>query len=244
MIDEQNAESKKRGRKPIGAVPLTGAQRQARHRQKKNGPEEIEIKSFEQVAESWMRNDKQLAATDPELHARLLARHEKVVGLEVEVTEILKGVGLYTWPPSPMKRAETLSALTPNPDEIFPMPDVCFTDVKADVLKNGVANYLANEAAAVKSEPLDEQAQFYKQYGFRSHLQLETLQDVREALILYALTTRDKNLDWSVVEEAIRDFLAYRGFSPHERELRKLIQDYRNQQSKSLGDANGSPSAL
>jgi len=124
-------------------------------------------------------------------------------------------------------RAETRSAETADSTEIFPMPDLSFQDIRAIVLKKGTANYRAIEADAISGKGLDDEGENYVRYGFRLRIQSDTLQNVREALTLYALRTHDQNLNWEIVREAIADCSAYNGFSPNADELRRLIQEHR-----------------
>lgn len=105
---------------------------------------------FTEIAESWETNSRKLQQSDPVLYAKLVARHDEVEELEAEVVEILKGTGLYLWPRSRMKRAETLSALTPDPENVFPMPDLCFADVRQDVQTFGSLNYQQAELTPSK----------------------------------------------------------------------------------------------
>src|SRR6267378_6963303 len=70
-----------------------GRERTRKSRLKKNGlTEEIEITSFEQRAESWVRNEAALLKADPTLHSHLLALHNAIAGWEAEAEEIEKGV--------------------------------------------------------------------------------------------------------------------------------------------------------
>jgi hypothetical protein len=190
-----------------------------RNYRRKDKPEE-EITSFEQISEAWVRNDVWLLKQNPDLHARLLARHDEVMCLEVEAEEVAKGV-------RDGRRAETLSALTPDPENVMPMPDNSFRDIKKDSVGYGVANYQAIEAASIKGEPLDEISDYYKRFGFRLRLSHETLQNARENLVLYALRSKDTSLDATLVGEAIDDCAAYRGFSPSHEQLQRLIRHHR-----------------
>ena len=218
MVDEQNA--------VIEETPAEAKRRKRKlymrdYRSKDRPEEEIEITSFEQIAESWTRNEAALLKADPTLHSRLLAHHNAVAGLEAEAEEIAEGVknGL---------RAETRSAETADSTEIFPMPDLSFQDIKAHVLKQGTANYRQIEADAVNGKGLDDEGEHYKKYGFRLRIQSDTLQTAREMLILYGLRTHDQNLNWEIVREAIADCSAYSPrFSPNHDELQLLIKEHR-----------------
>jgi hypothetical protein len=207
-IEETREEKKRR----------LGRERTRKHREKNRVEEPPE--SFTDIAASWPKNNERLLKEDPTLYAQLSARHQEVEELEVEAEEIEKGVqkGL---------RAETVSALTPHPQNVMPMPDDSYRDIKAHVLMNGLANYRQIEAASIKGEPLDEISDYYRRYGFQLRIQSDTLQTAREMLVLYALRTHDQNLDWQVVREAIADCSSYKGFSPNADELKKLIQEHR-----------------
>jgi hypothetical protein len=218
-IDETAKEKKKKQRREY-----------MRDYRAKNAQKEPAEK-FAEIAELWETNSRELKQSDPVLYAELLARHNEVEELEAEGIEILKGVGVYLWPRSRMKRAETVSALTPDPENVMPMPDLCFRDIKKDTNEHGSANYRQIEADALNDKPLDADSDIYKQYGFRLRIQSDTLRDVREALVLYALTTRDQNLDWQIVREAIEDNASYKGFSSHTEELHLLIRQYRAEAS-------------
>ena len=189
-------------------------ERTRKHRQKNRVLEPPE--SFEEISALWQKNEEKLQKENPVVHLQIVARHKEVEELEAEADEIRKGVekGL---------RAETLSALTPDPQNVFPMPDLSFRDLKAHVLQNGTANYRAIEAAAINGRQADDLEQHYVRYGFRLRIQSDTLQMARENLVLYFLRTRDPNIDTTVVETAIRDCAAYNGFSPNHDDLKKLI---------------------
>lgn len=212
-MDEQNAETPDEKRKRLGR------ERTRKHRQKKNGPEEIT--SFEQIADSWTRNEAALLKADPTLHSHLFALHDAMAGWEAEAEEIVEGVknGL---------RAETRSAETADSTEIFPMPDLSFRDIKAVASNKGTANYGQIEADAINGRQGDDAEQHYVRYGFRLRIQSDTLQNARENLVLYALRTHDQNLNWEIVEEAIADCSAYfPRFSPNQDELQRLIREHR-----------------
>ena len=152
-----------------------GRERTRKHRNKNKPPEEITC--FSQIAESWTRNEAALLEVDPTLHSHLLAFHNAIAGWEAEAEEITEGVkkGL---------RAETRSAETADSTDIFPMPDFSFREIKAVTDKNGTANYMQIEADAVSGKGLDDEGEHYKRYGFRLRIQSDTLQNIREALVL------------------------------------------------------------
>jgi hypothetical protein len=174
------------------------------------------------ISTDWLKNENQLINDDPALRDRLQARHKEVEELMAEAAEIIQGVekGL---------RAETRSAETADSAELFPMPDLCYRDAKAHILANGTASYQAVEADIITGKPLDEISRHYQRYGYRLRIASDTFQSLRESLILYGLRTRDRNLDWKVVEEAIADHLSYQGFSPNAGRLRDLICEHRHQ---------------
>jgi hypothetical protein len=174
-----------------------GRERTRRSRDKKKEPQEIE--DFSQIADAWADNEAALLKKDPDTHTRLNARHDEVEELEAEVAEIESGVKKGF-------RAETRTLATADSKEIFPMPDTCYRDIKNDIEKNGSTNYRQIESDAIKGIPLNEDAQFYVRYGFRLRLSHETLGRIQTALILYALTSQDNNLDAAVVEDAINDY--------------------------------------
>jgi hypothetical protein len=213
MMVEQNAvetpeEKKKRQRREY--------MRNYRSKDKQEEPP----KSFEGISAKWTDNDKRLLVSDPTLHAQLLVRHDEVVCLEAEAADIDRGVkaGL---------RAETRTAETADSTEIFPMPDLAFRDLKSVALKQGTANYRQIEAAAIHGRQGDDVEQHYVRYGFRLRIESETLQTARENLIFYSLRTRDQNLDWEIVREAIADCSAYHPrFSPNQDELQRLIREH------------------
>jgi hypothetical protein len=192
-------------------------ERTQRYRDKNRVEEPPE--SFEGISVLWQKNEEKLLKENPVLRLQIVARHKEVEELEAEADEIRKGVerGL---------RAETVSALTSDPQNVMPMPDDSYRDIKAQVLQNGTANYRAIEAASIKGEPLDDVSQYYKRYGFRLRIQSDVLQQARESLVLYALRSRDVSLDWNVVGEAISDCVSFKGFSANAAELRKLIRQY------------------
>jgi hypothetical protein len=196
-----------------------GRERTRRHRDK-NRVEELP-ESFAGISALWQKNEEKLLKENPLLRLQIAARHKEVEELESEIEEIAEGVknGL---------RAETRTAVTADSKEIFAMPDVSYAEIKADAAKNGVGNYRGIEAASIKGEPLDAVSRYYEKYGFRLRIQSGVLQQARESLVLYALRNRDASLDWNVVEEAINDCTAYRGFSSHADELRELIQEHRS----------------
>jgi hypothetical protein len=212
MVDEQNAETpeqeKKRKRRDY-----------MRNYRRNDKPEEIEITSFEQIAESWTRNEAALLKADPTLHSQLLALHNAIAGWEAEAEEIAEGV-------KNRLRAETRSAETADSTEIFPCPDLSYREIRAVASNKGTANYRAIEADAVNGKGLDDESEHYKKYGFRLRLSHETLQMARENLVLYALRTKDSNLDAALVAEAISDCVSFKGFSANAAELRKLIRQY------------------
>lgn len=203
-------------------------ERQVKHRAKKA----LGVSSFQDIAENWDKNANALGA---ETRAQLLARHQEIGDLETEVDEICDGVARGL-------RAETLTALNANKaNEIFPRPDICFEDCKADVIQHPSINYGSVEAmAALRTRPQenweltertlplfrrpftkDEQA--YVDFGFHAALGQDTLQNVREALAIYWLRTKDTTLDGAIVQEAIND-VRHSRWSPHnECELRKLL---------------------
>jgi hypothetical protein len=55
------------------------------------------------------------------------------------------------------------------------------------------------------------------------------MQRIREALVIYALTSRDSTLNAATVEEAIADCSTHGGFSSHADWLKKLIREHRQQ---------------
>ncbi len=195
-----------------------GRERTRRHRDKNRVEEPPE--SFEGISALWQKNEEKLQKENPVLHLQIVARHKEVEELEAEAADIERGVeaGL---------RAETLSELTQDQSKIFPMPDLSYKDIKTHALANGTASYRQIEAASIKGELLDEVSRYYMKYGFRLRLSHETLQNVRENLVLYALRTHDQNLNWEIIREAIADCSSYGGFSPNADELRKLIQKRR-----------------
>jgi hypothetical protein len=214
MVDEQTiVETSDEKRKRLQR------ERTQRYRDKNSTPEPPE--SFEGISALWQKNEEKLQKENPVLHLQIVARHKEVEELEAEADEIRKGVerGL---------RAETRSALTSDPSKIFPMPDLSFRDLRAHALMNGTANYRAIEADAIKGNPLDEISDYYRRYGFRLRIQSDTLQTAREMLILYAVRSKDSNIDWTIVNEAIDQHLAYSGFSPNSDELKRLIQENRS----------------
>jgi hypothetical protein len=176
------------------------------------------------ISTDWPKNENQLINDDPALRDRLKAKHKEVEELEAEAEEIIQGVekGL---------RAETRERETADSKKIFPMPDLSYRDVKAHILANGTTSYRAVEADIITGKPLDEISTHYQRYGFRLRIESYTFQSLRESLILYALQTRDRNLDWKVVEEAITDHLSYQGFSPNAGRLRDLICEHRHNPS-------------
>jgi hypothetical protein len=194
-----------------------GRERTRKHREKHRVEEPPE--SFEELSAKWTDNDKQLLVSDPTLHGQLLQRHRAVEELEAEAADIEKGI-------EQGRRAETLSALTSDPQNVMPMPDDSYRDIKAHALTNGTANYRQIEAAAINGRQGDDLEQHYVRYGLRLRIQSDVLQQARESLVLYALRSRDASLDWNVVGEAIRDCTACRGFSSHATELRKLLQEF------------------
>jgi len=233
MSEEQVVKSEKQ----LSMTPE--AIRKREERQRKRQKEEIDALGGESIEETWKRNSKRLLEENPKLYNELQARHDEVSGMEVELVEIEKGVGVYTWPYSVgKKRAETLSALTLDPENVFPDPCLSFRDIKANIAANGTLNYQAIEAMrdgdaedfrpayGAKFDGTLESA--YRFFGFRLRIGNDVLRRIREALVIYALTTRDKN-DWTVVEEAIADCSAYNGFSPHTDWLRELIRKHRQQ---------------
>jgi len=233
MSEEQVVKSEKQ----LSMTPEAIRKREAR--QKKREQEEIKARGGESIEEMWQRNSKLLLEEDPKLYESLQARHDEVMDLENELAEIEAGVGVYTWPYSVgKKRAETLSALTLDPESVFPDPCLSFRDIKADISKNGTLNYRVVESMRdddaedfrppfnSKFEGTSEDA--YRRFGFRQKIESESLQRIREALVIYALTTRDKNLDCTVVEEAVADCCAYSSFSPHADWLRRLISEQRH----------------
>jgi hypothetical protein len=224
MSEEQVVKSEKQ----LSMTPE--AIRKREERQRKRLKEEIDARGGESIEEMWKQNSKRLLKENPKLYNELQARHDEVMGFEAEVTEIEKGI-------FGKKRAETVSADTLDPENVFPMPDLCFRDIKADIAANSTLNYRAVEA--IRDEDAEDfrpafGAKFdgmlessYRFFGFRLRIGNDVLQRIREALVIYALTSRDKNLDWTVVEEAIADCSAYSGFSPHSNWLRELIRNYR-----------------
>ncbi len=199
-------------------------ERTQRYRDKNHVPEPPE--SFEEISALWQKNEEKLLKENPVLHLQIVARHKEVEELEAEAADIERGVeaGL---------RAETLSKLTQDQSKVFPMPDCSYRDIKTHALANGTANYRQIEAASIKGEPLDEVSRYYMKYGFRLRLSHETLQNVRENLVLYALRTHDQNLDWEIVRQAISDCSAHHPrFSPNVDELQRLIEEYWNTSSR------------
>jgi len=195
-----------------------GRERTRRHRQKNRVDELPE--GFEEISALWQKNEEKLLKENPVLRLQIVARHKEVEELEAEADEIRKGVEARL-------HAETLSAFTPDPENVFPAPDLSFRDVKAHVLKYGVANYRQIEADTIKSKELTADESVYARYGFRLRLSHETIQNARENLALYAFRTHDSNLDAALVSEAIADCSAYHPrFSPNAVELRKLISEY------------------
>ena len=145
--------------------------------------------------------------------------------LEAEADEIDEGIAKRL-------RAEVRTLATADSTEIFPMPDLSFRDLKLDIRQHSSCNYREIESH-VYIEPktvasLDAGAQHYLSYGFRLRFEYESLQRARENLVIYALKSRDANLNWTIVEDAISDCLAYQGFSPHPH-LKTQIQKYQQE---------------
>src|SRR5260370_20675491 len=121
--------------------------RRREYRQRKREEKEVKAAGGESISEVWQRSSKRLLEENPKLYNELQARHDEVSGLEAEVTEIERGTGIHKWPyVLGKKRAETLSALTLDPENVFPMPDLCFRDIKAYIAANGTLSYRAVEA--------------------------------------------------------------------------------------------------
>jgi len=232
MSEEQLVKSEKQ----LSMTPE--AIRKREERQRKRQKEEIDARGGESIEETWKRNSKRLLEQNPKLCNELQARHDEVLGLETELVEIEKGIGIHAWPyVLGKKRAETVSADTLDPENVFPMPDLCFQDIKADVAANGALNYRTIEAIrdgdaedfrpafGAKCDGTLESA--YRFFGFRLRIGNDVLQRIREGLVIYALTSKDVTLDAATVEEAIADCSAYNGFSPHADWLRELIRKYR-----------------
>ncbi len=238
MREEQAVTGVKSGKK-LSMTPE--AIRKREERQKKRRKEEIEARGGESISEMWQRNSKLLLEENPKLHEELQNRHVYVVwGLEADVTEIEKGVGLYLWPHSVgKKRLETDD--TAGFENTFALdPCLAFAEIKADIQKNGILNYYAVERMRDEEDAKDFRPAFgtkydgapesaYRLYGFRLRVEHDTLQRIREGLVIYGLVTGDKNLDWAVVEEAIADCSAYNGFSGHADWLKQLIREHRQQ---------------
>src|ERR1700682_2962843 len=147
MVDEQTiVETSDEKRKRLQR------ERTQRYRDKNRVEEPPE--SFEGISALWQKNEEKLLKENPVLHLQIVASHKGVEELEVEAGDIEEGVqkGL---------RAETVSALTPHPENIMPMPDDSYRDIKAHVLMNGLANYRQIEADAIKGNPLDEISDYY-----------------------------------------------------------------------------------
>lgn len=243
MSEEQVVKSEKQ----LSMTPE--AIRKREERQRKRLKEEIDARGGESIEETWKRNSKRLLEENPKLYNELQGSHDEIIGLEAEVTEIEKGVGTYTWPyVLGRKRAETVSADTLDPENVFPMPDLCFRDIKADIAANGTLNYQAVEAMR-DGEADDCRPAFgarfdgtlesaYRFFGFRLRIGSDVLQRIREALVIYALTSKDTTLDAATVEEAIADCSAYSGFSPHKDQLGKLIREHRHQPEPTLLSQN------
>lgn len=184
----------------------------------------------ESIIDLWNRNAANLLAKNPKLHAELVVRHEHVAELVAEVEEIAAGVAAN-------KRAETVSADTTDPDQCFPMPDVSWRDCFADVNDHGLLNYSAIEAMTNKhtkessfrpyeGEKMDASAtSFYRLYGFRTCLTIDTLRGITDSLCLYFLRTGDAALDIKVVRQAI----AYRkengGWAQNDKEFKSLLAE-------------------
>jgi hypothetical protein len=202
-------------------------QRERKQRQRAKEKIEAEELNPESVQKLWERNSKDLIAKNPKMHAELVARHEYVAELQAEVEEISGGVRANL-------RAETRTLETKDSTEIFPMPDLCWRDCFADFNDRGLLNYCAIEGARdregksmfrpYEGQKLDASAtSFYRLYGFRTCLTIDTLQSVTDSLCLYFLRTGDASLDMKVVRQAI----AYRkengGWPQHDKEFKTLL---------------------
>lgn len=218
----------------------------ARRERRRKIAEEAAAKAYgeERIEDFWVRQSRHLLKGDPALYASLEARHEVIVDLETELVEIERGVGTYSWPHTlGKKRAETLSADTLDPENVFPDPCVLFRDIKRDVLENGVLNY--REIETMRSADAEDfrptfDSKFdgspedaYRRFGFKSKLESEHLTRIREALVIYALTCKEPNLDQHAVEEAIADCSAHNLFTSHGGWVRELIREHRLSQFRS-----------
>ncbi len=213
--------------------------RRREYRQRKREEKEVKAADGESISELWQRNSKRLE-DDPKLHESLQARHDEVTGLEAEVIEVEKGIGIYEWPYIlGKKRAETISADTLDPENCFPDPCLSFRDIKADISTNGTLNYRVVEAMrdgdaedfrpafGAKFDGKLESA--YRFFGFRLRIGSDVLQRISEALVIYALTSKDTTLDAATVEEAITDCATHGSFSSHADWLKELIRKHRHQ---------------
>ena len=132
--------------------PLEKKRREDRERkQKQRAREKVEkAAEGESIESAWQRHSEQLKKDAPVLYKALQERHEEIAGLEAEITEVCEGVanGL---------RAEVRTAATADSTEIFPRPDHCWRDAKADIEQHGAApNYYhiieAEPQVSLKSE--------------------------------------------------------------------------------------------
>jgi hypothetical protein len=188
---------------------------------KKYGP----ASASEEISANWERNSRQLQDENPGLYAELQARHDEVEALEAEADEVDDGIAKGL-------RAGIRTLATADGTDIFPMPDLSFRDLKLDIQRRGCCNYGEIESrVCVESKSAtsrDAEAQHYLRYGFLLRHEYGTLQRARENLVIYALRTKDANLNWTIVEDAISDCLAYQGFSPHPH-LKTQIQKYQQE---------------
>jgi hypothetical protein len=211
-------------------------------REKKKAAEAAE-KAIEPVETMWTRNSKALFAKalfakDATLYRALEDKHLDVRATEAEVLDIVSAVK------EGKRRAETLSALTPDPENVFPMPDVAYRDLR----EMPTASYVTIEAMTHParhdgegehgessfrpqsgekfSGSLDDVVGCYRFFGFRLAPTSDCRRDCLDFLLLYALRSGDATLDWTFIKEiAIPDWRSSRGWYQNEFEIARLLKE-------------------
>jgi hypothetical protein len=191
----------------------------------------------EEIEETWLRLSKQLLADAPELYGSLKERHDLVVNVGRELVEIEKGVGIYLWPPALGKNIADTDAVGLDVHNVFPDPCSVYRQIKDDIAANGSIHFREQEGmrdgdaetcrpAGSKSDGSAEDC--YRRYGFRLSFEVEQLQKVRAALLIYALDSKDEHLDWDIVNEALADWQADRtSCKPYDDIVKQMIAKYR-----------------
>jgi hypothetical protein len=154
----------------------------------------------------WLKSEREFALADPDQWQALAIRDCEVTDTEAELSAAMNAFD---------RGLPIREFIDVNLDQVY-------QEIKADVALNGCLNWREVEAMRDSTEGYVDFRQtkcdgspvgFYRCYGLRTVLDSDTLGDARDLLIVYALTTKDPNLNETVVEDAIKHFGSFTHYS-------------------------------